>query len=344
LLFTRHRKLLWVPQFWGFLINFGLLITPNILWQYNHNWPELNHFSTLRATQLVNVNDAWFLAMQFLMFAPAALVWVAGLANLFTAKASRPYISLAYSFLGMIAVMLILQAKPYYPAPFYIILFVFGAIQWEVWLEEKLKWVLGILLATIVLGAIPLLPLSLPYLEMKDMHAFSKTWQNRGFEEPFVWEDGQVHSLPQDYADMTGWHQVSDIVHSAWMSLPENERKSTAIFGGNYGKTGAVNYYNRKVNGFPQAFCFEGSFMFWSPKSLEGISTLIFVGEPDTNVTALFKEVNFFTAVVDPYFRENGMPVYILRYPQAEMPRQYAALRASIIAPNHRKPFEHSKH
>ncbi len=344
LLFTRHRKLLWVPQFWGFLINFALLITPNIIWQYNHNWPELNHFSTLRDTQLVNINDAWFLAMQFLMFAPAALVWVGGLANLFTAKASRPYISLAYSFLGMIAVMLILQAKPYYPAPFYIILFVFGAIQWEVWLEEKLKWVLGILLATIVLGAIPLLPLSLPYLEMKDMHAFSKTWQNRGFEEPFVWEDGQVHSLPQDYADMTGWHQVSDIVHSAWMSLPENERKTTAIFGGNYGKTGAVNYYNRKVNDFPQAFCFEGSFMFWSPKSLEGISTLIFVGEPDTNVTALFKEVNFFTAVVDPYFRENGMPVYILRYPQAEMPRQYAALRASIIAPNHRKPFEHSKH
>jgi hypothetical protein len=343
LLFTRHRKLLWVPQFSGFIINFGLLITPNIIWQYNHNWPELNHFSTLRETQLVNLNDAWFLAMQFLMFAPAALIWVGGLANLFTAKASRPYISLGYSFLGMIAVMLILQAKPYYPAPFYIILFVFGAIQWEVWLEEKIKWLLPVMFATMIATAIPLLPLSLPYLNLKDMYTFSNTWQNRGFEEPFVWEDGMVHSLPQDYADMTGWRQVATIVNEAWMSLPEDQRTKAAIFGGNYGKTGAVNYYNRKEKDFPKAFCFEGSFMFWSPTTLEGVNALIYVGEPDSIVTALFGESTLFKAVADPYFRENGMPVYILRQPVPEMYVRYAELRQSIIAPNHRKPFEHNK-
>lgn len=344
LLFTRHRKLLWVPQFWGFLINFGLLITPNIIWQYNHNWPELGHLSTLRETQLVNMSDAWFLGMQFIILAPASLIWVAGLANLFTAKASRPYISLAYSFLGMIAVMLILQAKPYYPAPFYIILFVFGAIQWEVWLEAKMKWALGVLLAGMIAVSIPLSPLSLPYLNMKDILVFSETWQQRGFEEPFVWEDGKVHSLPQDYADMTGWQQLAEIVKDAWLSLPQEEQSKTAIYGGNYGKTGAVNYYNRSLKGFPQAFCFEGSFMFWSPKSLDSVSTIVYVGEPDSTVTRFFKESRLFGAVSDPYFREDGMPVYILTNPVPEMAQRYASMRQEIIAPNHRKPFEHAKH
>lgn len=343
LLFTRHRKLLWVPQFWGFLINIGLLITPNLIWQYNHNWPELSHLRTLRETQLINVDDAWFLAMQFIMFIPASLIWVAGLANLFTSKPSRPYISLAYSFLGMIAIMLILQAKPYYPAPFYIALMVFGAIQWEVWLAEKYKWILGIILAGMIAVSIPLLPLSLPYLNLEKMLAFSKTWQDRGFEEPFIWEDGHLHSLPQDYADMTGWRQVAELTHEAWLSLPEYNREATAIYGGNYGKTGAINYYNRKQKDMPKAFCFEGSFMFWSPKDLEGIENLIYWGKPDSTVLSLFGEATFFGEVDDPYFRENKAPVYILSKPLSGYNQAYLELRERIITPNHRKPFEHNR-
>jgi hypothetical protein len=344
LLFTRHRKLLWVPQFSGFIINIAILATPNLIWQYNHNWPELNHFSTLRETQLLNMNSGWFLAMQFIMFAPAIIVPVAGLINLFANKQSRPYIALAYSYVAMIAVMLLLHAKPYYPAPFYIVLMVFGAVQLEAWLAQRHKWALWLIGALMIGSSIPLLPLSLPYLNLPDMKAFSQTWQNRGFKAPFIWEDGELHDLPQDYADMTGWRQVADKTADAFQSLSPAEKQRCAIYGENYGKTGAINYYNRRNKEMPDAFCFEGSFMFWSPVSFEEIDVLIYVDEePDSTVRAWFEEVKLYQTIVNPNFRENGTEIYICRNPKPGMADAYAKLRDAIISPNHRKPFEHNR-
>ena len=343
LLTTRHRKLVWAPQFWGFLINIVILIVPNIIWQYNHNWPELSQLRYLRQTQLVNVNDAWFLAMQFIMFAPASLIWVGGLANLFTSKPSRPYISLAYSFLGMIAVMLILQAKPYYPAPFYIALIVFGAIQWEVWLAEKYQWLLGVILAGMIAISIPLLPLSLPYLNMNDMLAFSKRWQERGFEEPFVWQDGTMGEIPQDYAEMTGWRKVADLTHDLWFALPETQRQSTFIYGENSAKTGAINYYNRRLKEMPKAFCFDDSYMFWSPRTLEGVQQLIYWGTPNDSLFNLFEQAKEVGQLDEPFSVEHGARVFILSQPNSASLEAYQQIRQNAITPNHRKPFEHNK-
>ncbi len=341
LLATRHRRLLWVPQFWGFLVNVAILITPTLLWQYNHNWPELKLLRELSETQLVNMNSGWFLVMQILMLAPVIFVWVAGIYNLFASKESRPYIVLGYSYIGIILLMLILHAKPHYPAPFYMILLVFGAIQWETWLENKYQWVLGSLVAVMILSTIPLLPLSLPYLKLDKMLAFSTTWQKRGFEAAFRWDDGVLHQIPQDYADMTGWRQLAAITHEAWQSLPDAERQNAAIYGSNYGRAGAINYYNRKVAELPEAFCFDGSFMFWTPQSLADKQALIFIGEPDTAVAKLFGEITLYKSVNDPYSTENGTSVYILRHPMANMNERYIELRERIIKPNHRKPYEH---
>jgi len=343
LIATRHRKLLWVPQFWGFIINVGILVTPNLIWQYNHNWPELKHLQVLNETQLVNMSSGWFLGMQLIMFAPVLFIWIAGLYNLFVSKESRPYIVLGYSFLGIILLMLLLHAKPYYPAPFYMILLVFGAIQWETWLEEKYKLVLGFMIALMVAGTIPLLPLSLPYLKMDKMLVFSETWQKRGFEAAFRWEDGVMHELPQDYADMTGWRQTARLTHEAWESLSDDEKAHAEISGGNYGRTGAINYYNRDDMKMPKAFCFDGSFMFWTPVSFENITTLIYVGVPDEEVKGLFEEDLLFARVEDPYFRENGTPIYILKKAKPELANRYLQLRSAIVEPNHRKPFEHNK-
>jgi hypothetical protein len=240
--------------------------------------------------------------------------------------------------------MLLLHAKPYYPAPFYIILLVFGAIQWEVWLEKKFKWVLGFLVVTMVVSALPLLPLSLPYLNMKSMLTFSSDWQERGLKAPFVWEDGKVHELPQDYADMTGWKQVAEKTAQAFESLSDQDQKHAAIYGENYAKTGAINYYNRRNKAMPEAFCLEGSFMYWSPISLENTQVIIYVDEePDSIIKAWFADITLFETIEDPYFRENGTKIYICKNPKPGYVDAYAKLRAAIIEPNHRKPFEHSK-
>lgn len=343
LIATRHRKLLWVPQFWGFIINVGILITPNLIWQYNHNWPELKHLEELQQTQLVNMDSGWFLGMQIIMLAPVLFIWIVGLYNLFASKDSKPYIVLGYSFIGIILFMLLMHAKPYYPAPFYMILLVFGAIQWEMWLEDKFKWILGLLVALMIASTIPLLPLSLPYLNKEKMLAFSENWQKRGFQAAFRWEDGVLHELPQDYADMTGWRQTAELTKDAWLSLDSIQKSHCEITGVNYGRTGAINYYNRMDKEMPKAFCFDGSFMFWTPVSFEHVETLIFVGEPTEEIFTLFEDSKLFGTIENPYFRENGTPVYVFSNPTPKLPERYLKLRNSVVEPNHRKHFEHNK-
>ena len=197
-------------------------------------------------------------------------------------------------------------------------------------------------MAVMIGSSIPLLPLSLPYLNLDKMLSFSETWQKRGFEAAFRWEDGELHSLPQDYADMTGWRQTAQLTLNAWASLDSSDRKHTYISGGSYGRTGAINYYNRRVKEMPQAFCFEGSFMFWTPVTIDSLQVLIYVGEPSEELQRYFGDVQLFAKVDDPHFRENGLPIYIMRNPTQEMAKRYAELRESIIGPNHRKEHEHS--
>jgi len=342
LIATRHKKLFLVPQFWGFLVNFGILVTPNLIWQYNHNWPELKHLNTLNETQLVNMDSGWFLVMQILILAPVLFIWMAGLYNLFASKDSRPYIVLGYSYLGVMILMLLLHAKPYYPAPFYMILLVFGAIQWETWFEDKHQGILGGIMVVMIGASIPMLPLSLPYLNKDKMIVFSEEWQKRGFKAAFRWEDGNVHELPQDYADMTGWRQTAQLAKDAWESLDSADKAHCYISGASYGRTGAINYYNRREKEMPKAFCFDGSFMFWTPVTLDDLDVLIYLGEPSERLNAVFGNKTLFASVDDKYFRDNGTPVYIFRNPKPEMAAEYAKLREKILEVNHRKEYEHS--
>ena len=59
------------------------------------------------------------------------------------------------------------------------------------------------------------------------------------------WEDGKNHNLPQDFADMLGWHEMADKALEAYQMIPEDERDSTLIICDNYGEAGALNFYDR---------------------------------------------------------------------------------------------------
>ncbi|HMU73634.1 MAG TPA: glycosyltransferase family 39 protein, partial [Ferruginibacter sp.] len=44
-----------------------LLIAPNVVWQYQHNWPLVHHMAELRETQLQYINKADFIKDQLMM-------------------------------------------------------------------------------------------------------------------------------------------------------------------------------------------------------------------------------------------------------------------------------------
>ena len=57
----------------------GLMIaTPNLWWQFSHNFPIVNHMQELNETQLVNMDPGIFIIGQIVMLWLAFLIWIPG--------------------------------------------------------------------------------------------------------------------------------------------------------------------------------------------------------------------------------------------------------------------------
>jgi hypothetical protein len=56
--------------------------------------------------------------------------------------------------------------------------------------------------------------------------------------------------------------------------LPPDERSSTAIFGGNFGQTGAIDLFGKKY-GLPKAIATHQSYYFSGPRAYSGDSMIV---------------------------------------------------------------------
>lgn len=268
MLISRHRKILFSRYFlFGAVISL-IIIAPNILWQYRHGWPLIFHMAELQKYQLVNVSLAGFLIDQLMMNLSAIIVWVAGLIALLFFLHEKKYRFIGISFLLMLLVLIILRGKSYYSLGFYSILMAFGGYALEKYGKTWFQWVT---VAFMVFISIPLAPFSLPLLSLERMAEYSKhsaSFTNR-------WEDGELYNLPQDYADMTGWKELVDIVGKFYQELPEQEKKHCLLYAENYGQAGALLYYGEKYN-LPDPVSFNDNFLFRAPDSISN-GPLIYV-------------------------------------------------------------------
>ena len=79
------------------------------------------------------------------------------------------------------------------------------------------------------------------------------------------WEENDdIHSLPQDYADMLGWKELAAKVAKVYQNLPPSEREQVYIHCDNYGEAGALNFYGRHYN-LPEAHSLNSSYILWTP-------------------------------------------------------------------------------
>lgn len=314
LLLTPHRRLLWSRAcLFGFALGF-LIILPNLFWQHAHNWPVVTHMRELQASQLVHVQLADFISMQFLMNVHAVFVWLPGLAFLLLAREARQWRVLGYAFLILLAILLTLSGKAYYTLGIYPMLFAAGGVTIERFTLERLRWLKLAIVAWMVAIAVPIIPYSLPVLSFEQMAAYARSTKPYGLEGALRWEDGTVHALPQDYADMTGWRELADIVIRAYESLNAEEREHCMIFAENYGEAGAIRYYGRK-HGLPEPVSFSGSFLFWAPDSIR-LSALIYVDfEMSEEIAPFFGEIELVGEIRDPFARERGVKVFLCRKP-----------------------------
>ncbi len=312
LLLTPERNMIRSKYFGiGLLLGF-LIILPNLIWQHTHNWPVIGHMEELRRTQLVNVRVTDFILLQFIMNLHAVIVWLCGLAFILFNQAGRKFRVLGLTFLFTIFILLMLSGKAYYTLGVYPILFAAGGVAIEIWFAERRRLMKPVILAIMLLIFLPVLPYSIPVLSFDKMAAYAEASKKFGLEGALVWEDGRVHHLPQDYADMTGWRELAERVIAAYQSLPTADQAACVIYAENYGQAGAIRYYG-KSHGLPEPVCFNETFVLWAPDSV-GNSTLIYVNdELGEDIQYYFADVTLAGQVNNKYFRENGLQIYLCR-------------------------------
>jgi hypothetical protein len=72
----------------------------------------------------------------------------------------------------------------------------------------------------------------------------------------------------------------------------------------------------------PEPVSFNDAFLFWAPEHVNNTS-LIYIGRNPGPIDSLFNIYRQFATVDDPYFRENGLHVYICRDPKPSWQEYY---------------------
>jgi hypothetical protein len=99
------------------------------LWQVAHDWPTVEFIRGATATKNVAFSPGAFVGPLVLMMNPVALpIWLAGLTWLLGATPARPFRALGVAYLAVLLLMTTQNAKPYYLAPMYPLLFAAGAV------------------------------------------------------------------------------------------------------------------------------------------------------------------------------------------------------------------------
>jgi len=337
MILSRNRKLLWSMYLPVTLAGGALLILPNLIWQYQHHWPVFTHMAELQESQLGNVLLKDFLWAQVFMHLPALLVWTGGLVLLICHRDYREYRVFAWAFLLTLLLIILLRGKFYYTIAAYTMLMVFGGIAWERWLPRPRRWLAGLLLALIIAAGLFTLPFSLPIYKPDRMAEFGRKKVEQGLEVMLKWEDGEVHDLPQDYADMVGWDELGKKVWDFYDSLSDSVKAGTLVYGEFYGCAGAMDYY-RPDKSYPEVYSFNDAYIEWIPRKPE-MTHMIYVGYSD-RVPDYFQETILVGRVDHPQFRERGLPIWFGSHPTPLLFEDWEAAWQRHVVPFQRKKNE----
>jgi 4-amino-4-deoxy-L-arabinose transferase-like glycosyltransferase len=309
LLLTPMRRSLARPWLWLGGALAVLIFLPNVLWEIRHDWPTLELLRNVKETgKNVVLAPGPFLVQQAMMLSPfSAPLWIAGLIFLFR---SARYRVLAWTYVVLLITFIRLEAKDYYVAPIYPMLFAAGAV----WLSSrKALWIPQ--LALIVLGGIIAVPLALPILPPPQYLAYQRALGVK----PQPAEISHTSEMPQIFADQFGWEEMVAKVARYYHSLPPAEKAKTVIYASNYGEAGAIDFYGPRY-GLPRAISGHQNYFLWGPGNASGASILLVGDDPEAE---MWQSLHEFDRTFHPYaMPEENMALFHgrgLKVPLAEV-------------------------
>jgi hypothetical protein len=162
----------------------------------------------------------------------------------------------------------------------------------------------------------------MPPQQLAEHYAKSGTARSAG---ALRWEDLKDHPLPQDFADMLSWKEMTRKVAAAYATLDAREKSQTLLFCDNYGEAGAVNYYGPQY-GLPPAYSDNASFLYWMPEHYQ-YNVLLLVTDDKQEMSHSFirefESVKLMDSITNPYAREDGSLIILFKGPSATFRRAF---------------------
>jgi hypothetical protein len=274
LLLTADRKLMFNRWFViAGAIAFAIFL-PNLIWEVGHHFPHIEQLRNIkRHGRDVQMNPIVFLLFDGLMANPlAAPLWIAGLVSLLAGSLKR-YRVIGYAWIIAFVVLIASQGRFYYLMPAFVMIIGAGAV-----VIERLPRRAGVAYAAlIVLAGVLLAPSAVPALPPETYLRYAEATHLA----PPRFEHRRTTSMPQLFADRFGWPEMAATVARAYYSIPPAERAKTAIFGNDYGQSGAIDFYGPRY-GLPKSIGGHLTNWYWGPRNYTGESILVLGDDRET--------------------------------------------------------------
>ncbi len=317
LLLTRGRNHLLTPWPWlGGAIALVFLL-PYVFWQIMHGWPTLEFWANY-GEKVDPASPVEFLTEQIVTMQPLTLpLWLAGLYHYLFSREARTYRALGWAYVVLFVIFMVQNAKFYFLAPAYPMLFAAGALTMERFAAGRnWGWLKPAYAALLLISGLALAPLVVPILPVETLASITGA---AGGDAGIKQERREAGELPQHFADRFGWEGMVATVGGVYDGLRAHERSEACIFTANYGEAGAIDFFGPKY-GLPKAISGHNSYYVWGPRDCSG-EVVISVGVPRAELEAAFGDVEQKDIIRCEYCMpdEDNLPVYVSRDPKASL-------------------------
>jgi len=295
-----RSKWLWI----GAAIALALWL-PNLVWQAAHGWPQLELASDIRESEAGASRATLFPFQLIVIGLPLVPVLGAGLWALLRNPALRPWRALGLAYPGLLVLLFILGAKPYYAAPLLLCLLAPGAFVVERWLRTPFRSTL--IGAAIGVTAIVSVVIALPVVPVHRLHS-----------TPVV-------DVNEDAIETVGWPELVRIVAGVHAGLPASDRERAVVLTGNYGEAGAIDRFGAGY-GLPRAYSGHNAYArFGVPEGSVGPVIVIGYRDPPVELERC-RPVEVVDNGVELENEEQGGAVFVCQGPRGPWDKVWPAL------------------